>query len=67
MESYISSAWEVISSADMVIVAVIAALVALMPIVKWTKNKVDDKYFKLAIDGLNKAKDLLGKFKPKAK
>ena len=67
MEYLIGSAFELISSADQYILAISGVLLALAGVAKLTKTKKDDKYVQLAIDYLNKAKGLLGKFKPKAK
>lgn len=63
MEEYINRAVEIASSADMMILAITGALIALMPIIKWTKNKTDDKYAEKALSYLKKATGFLSSFK----
>lgn len=63
MEGLLNSAADIISSADMMILAITGALIALMPIIKWTKNKTDDKYAEKALSYLKKATGFLSSFK----
>lgn len=65
MENFISSALEFISSADMYLYAIGGVLVSLAAVAKLTKTKKDDKYVQMAINGVNKLKNLLSSVKPK--
>jgi len=67
MESFLTSAADIVLSADQWLLAISAVLLSLAGIAKLTKTKKDDKYVQIAIDYLNKARNLLTSFSKKTK
>ena len=67
MEEFFSSAVGFLSSADMYLIAGAAILTALIPIVRSTKNKTDDKVVDTGLSFLSKIRSYLPKKKVEEK
>ena len=59
MEDYISSAVDFVSSADIYLIALAAVLTALIPVIRKTKTKTDDKIVDSILAGLKKIRSYL--------
>ena len=67
MEEYISSALGFLSSADIYLIALAGVLTALIPVVRKTKNKTDDKIVDSGLSFLSKIRSYLPKKKVEEK
>jgi len=65
MEDYISSAVDFISSADIYLLALAGVLTALIPVIRKTKTKTDDKVVDGTLSVLAKIRSFLTKNKKK--
>ena len=65
MEDYISSAVDFISSADIYLLALAGVLTALIPVIRKTKTKTDDKIVDNTLSVLTKIRSFLTKNKKK--
>ena len=65
MEEYMNKAVELLSSADIYMVAVAGVLVALLPIIRKTKTKTDDKIADRILAVINKVRSYLPSKKSK--
>lgn len=65
MEGYIDSAVEFLSSADIYLLALAGVLTALLPVIRKTKNKTDDKIADTVLALLNKIRNFVTSKKSK--
>ena len=65
MEEYMNKAVELLSSADIYMVAVAGVLVALLPIIRKTKTKTDDKIADRILAVIDKVRSYLPSKKSK--
>lgn len=67
MEQYIDKAVELIASADIYLLAIVGVLMALLPVIRKTKNKTDDKIADQILSVVNKVRGLIAKYTLKNK